>query len=232
MIKIINNMAVFLNCAEYTSDIFWKDIFQKCSNGLYPKGFNYSEKAHTIYVNVAISPTQNIKRSYKLGNDHHQNYDIIIECLRNDIKLRSEKDIDISKTELEKIRNMCIVDLSTTWAKLKPKSVKDAILLDYIKNRVTKDFGNDKEEIIKSETKKLYKLIPQLSHLKKLISSDFIYEDGELKDISHLIFDKQTKKYKSNRVVKKIYLSENKKKKEDKMIKVMDNWIKNIRKHR
>lgn len=228
-------MAVFLNCIEYSSDIFWKDIFQKCSKGLYPKGFNYSEKSHTIYVNVALNPTQNIKRSYKLGDDHHENYDIIIECLRNDIKLRSEKDIDISKTELEKIRKMCIVDLSTTWAKLKPKSIKDAILLDYIKNRVTKDFedfGNVEEEVIKSEIKKLYKLIPQLCHLKKLISSDFIYEYGKLKDISHLIFDKITKKYKSDRVVKKIYVSENKKKQEDKMVKVMDNWIKNIRKYK
>jgi len=104
----------------------------------------------------------------------------------NLLGLKSEKDIEKSKKDIETARQQNNVDLNCEWKKLKPRSVKNNILMNFALSQV-EDYDLDKKDV-----SKLYRLIQLGLQFKKLSSDDFEYENGVVLSIKGLEYNEDT----------------------------------------
>ena len=89
-----------------------------------------------MYVLNVVSKLRT--ESLILPDDYKACYDTIMYVLKDLLNLRSDNDIKISKDKLEELRIQNDFDLDCTWKKLKPRSVKNHILMNFSINQIKK----------------------------------------------------------------------------------------------
>jgi hypothetical protein len=174
-----------LSCRDYTQDEYWREIIYNCACNKFPKGVKYTAIKRTLYVRSNNAGRIRIE-TLSLPVDTSNCYETLMYVFTNLLGLKSEKDIEKSKKDIETARQQNNIDLNCEWKKLKPRSVKNNILMNFALSQV-EDYGLDKKDV-----SKLYRLIQLGLQFKKLSSDDFEYENGVVLSIKGLEYNEDT----------------------------------------
>jgi hypothetical protein len=176
-----------LKCQEFTDDDHWKDIIMSCACNKLPKGLKLDSAKATLFVRYEfVNKSQN--ETFSIPADPRECYDLLMYIFKDLLNLKSENDIEASKLELEKVRKnndeleKCNIDC--TWKQLKPRSLKNNLLMNYSIELV------QKYKLDVKEANKLYKLILMGFQFKNLTSNDVNYKSGKIISISGIKFRK------------------------------------------
>lgn len=178
-----------LVCKEYTEDIHWKDIIHSCACNKFPKGIKYEVSKNTIHVKYEVNNKPIFESVVLPLEDDRERYNKLMYIFRDLLNLRSDDDILESKNNLENIRKKNEINLDCEWKKLKPKSVKNYLLMDFSINHV------QELKLDQKKASSLYKLI-QLSFQFKQLTSDHVkYSEGKVQYIKGLEYDEDSGKF-------------------------------------
>ena len=176
----------FLLCRKFTTDTFWAEIFTSAACNRWPRGMKYEPMKNILYVRYELTKGRPKSESFAVPEDVQARYDLLMHIFRNILNLKSDKDISASKQELEDIRKCSEVDLEVDWKKLKPRAMKNQILMNFAMTQIN-DHGLDY-----SDMKHLYNTIQLGFQFKSLSSDDVVYEKGLVTSIKGLEFNSET----------------------------------------
>lgn len=92
----------------------------------------------------------------------------------------SSRDLQIKKRELDEIQEQRRVNMDCEWKKLKPRSIKDLMIMNYVSQM------KQEHDLTPKETKQLLGTIQLGFQFKELNSEDVEYADREIKSIRGL----------------------------------------------
>jgi len=108
---------------------------------------------------------------------------------REKLGLRSSRDLKTQALELEDIKEKNKIDLDCDWKKLKPRALKDELIMNYIMKLI-------KEHDLESrDSKTLLTTIFLGFQYKKLTADHVDYENGVINNIVGLEFCPEEKKF-------------------------------------
>ena len=178
---------IFLECCQYTTDIYWKNIFEdlaygKCSYGTY------------ISKDYFICNYRGKEFNYKIGNtDPETIYKDIYTLLTKKLKLLSERDKVKKRIEFYKIESD-LKDSRQTWSNIKKKNLKDLLIEKYVVDT------SNMWQFTLAQSKYLMSLLFIAFTFKIIKAKDITYKDGSITEINGL-------KFKKNKIIldKKLY---------------------------
>lgn len=167
----------FLECCEYTTDKFWKNIFEDLSYGISPYG-TY------IFKNFLCFKTEQTKVlfTYKLERKPpKQLYESLYDILTNKLGLLSKYDKIKKRVKFKNIQQD-MKDSRTDWNSIRKKNIKDNLIEQYvIRMKKTHNLTLKKTKMLLSEI--FIRLV-----FKNIKQTDIIFEDGRIKYIIGLEF--------------------------------------------
>lgn len=174
----------FLECSQYTLDKYWRDIFYSCACNKFPKGSRYDNTKETLHVRYEIGNNKFNNQIFNVPNNllSEELYNILTHAFKNLLNLRSDNDLKLNRLKLEEIRKQCDINLDCDWKKLKPRSLKNNIIMNFVIEK------SQEYNLSQSHTLKLYKLILLAFQIKQLSSDDVNYKKGKIIDIKGLTF--------------------------------------------
>ncbi len=186
---------IFFKCKDYTLDPFWKDIFDRCSCNRFPKNVRYEGRKNTLYVKLP-GGIGGKKEIFTLSKEPTEAFETMMSVFR-DIGLRSQRDLEFEQDEMNKARDERRVNLDCSWKDLKPRYLKDRMIVKYVL-RIKKEFNLDTKE-----AKRLLNTIQLGFQLKQLTSDDVKYKNGAILDIEGLdhkncYVDREIKRHNKN----------------------------------
>jgi len=128
------------------------------------------------------------KEVIALPDEPGQALKTLIVVFREKLGLRSPRDIAQSKADLEVVGNTTN-SLGKEWHKITPKSLKDSILMDYVRKL------KEKYELNRAQTLKLISALHLAIQFKTILPADIVFEDGVIKDIKKLTYNPDAKKF-------------------------------------
>lgn len=175
----------FIECIQFTQDIFWKNIFQDLSYGKCPYGIyitnnficcNYKDKKFSYNINFNKSP-------FTIYND-------IIDIFKNKFGLLSNKDkINNNKQILDIEQELSDIIKKNSWIDIKKKNIKLLLIQKFIIDKA-KEYSLEVQQI-----KKLFNQIIIGLLLKTINKNDIVYNNCKIQDINCLCFDKHSYKF-------------------------------------
>lgn len=189
----MTNKTVIYNhidkCRELTGDPYWKDVIYSCACGGFPKGIKYEVNKATL--NVRYEHGRKFQtETFTLTDKISETYEILMFIFKSLLGMRSDTDISKIKSELEVIRKTNDIEMDCEWKKLKPRSVKNHILMNYAITK-TESLGLEPRT-----ANNLYRIIQLGFQFKNLTSNNINYKQGKILSISGLDFDKQSETFK------------------------------------
>lgn len=199
---------IFSQCIRFTTDEFWKNLFEELSYGKCPKSIYISN--NTIY-----SSNKRKGFSYIIPMDENKTpKEVVVEIrslLMTNTSICSSTDVSLKKEEL-KIKQQDEITNETTWSEIRKKSLREIFIVKFT-----------------VRMKKRYKLSwLSARHLYSLIQIGFIYKSQTSKDVNFhnmKIENIEGIEYNSQlgRFVNKFYENEDIKEKEE--IEDTDNYL-------
>lgn len=218
--KIVSHENI-MSCREFTQDEYWREMLYNCACNKFPRGIKYNSLKRTLYVRT--NPTGRMRtETILLPLDPNNCYETLMYVFTDLLGLRSEKDIEKSKKDIETARKKGVIDLNCEWKKLKPRSVKNNILMNFALSQI------DECELDKKDVSKLYRLIQLGLQFKKLSSEDFEYENGVVYSIKGLEYDEETKFFVLTNKQGAISHSTSGKTDTNHLEKAVDKWVKTV----
>lgn len=170
---------IFLECKKFTADQYWKDTLTMCASNKFPKGSKYDSDNHTIYIRN-LAEKSKYAEVIPLPTDFKELFNALLELFREKLNLYSSLDIKLKRKEIENIRESLSVRLDCTWKQLKPRSLRDNIVIQYVLRL------KDEYNLSPKEVKDLFNEINMGFHFKNITSDDVEYEKGEIIRINKL----------------------------------------------
>lgn len=174
----------FQECQDFVIDSFWKDIFFACACNKFPKGVRYNCSTGTLLVRYG-------KKSEAIDlPENAQNICLILlDVFREKLSIYSSKDLQIKRQTLDDRQSQKKINLDCGWKQLKPRSVRDYMILNYVLK------CKKKYTLTDLESKKLLTTIQLGFQFKNLISDDVEYSDRKIKDLRGLEFDEEAREW-------------------------------------
>ena len=218
----MNNVVYeeFINCQKHTLDKYWIDLLYRCACNKFPKGVKYDGQKNIIYVKHEKTKAENFNIPL---NDTKKMYDLLVYIFRDLLDIRSEYDINISKKELEECRKLNNIDMNTDWKRLKPKSVKNTILMNFVVNKI------NEKSIDQKKIKKTYNQLQLAFQFKRLTNDDVEYENGTITDIKGFNYNEHNKEFEIQSIRNPCYRSEKQVNKTTLYQQHIDRWIKDYK---
>ena len=173
---------IFIGCKQYTTDEYWRNIFEDLSIGKPPhRGIKFKNSNRNSGIIDDI-----IYCSYKLkgfeyifsNKDAKEVYDNIYHLFTNNLKICSKQD------QLDRITQLSSSsDNINSWSKIRKKSTKDIILNSYIIENSIK-YGLDKKTM-----KKLLSIIILLITIHVILPGDIEIINSKIHNISGIEFE-------------------------------------------
>lgn len=117
---------LFLSLKEKTTDKFWLDVFDSCHNGKFPTGIRYDTKTSVISYRNTSGTKQKIDHIHLKGMSVDVIFTVIMDIFHTKAGLYSPTESSLIIKQAEPTQ------YEKDWKKIKPKSLKDAMLLDYV----------------------------------------------------------------------------------------------------
>ena len=169
---------IFLECSKYTSDIFWKYIFEDLA---------YSKSPYGTYItkNFLCCNYKGKEFSYKIDTtkDAKLLFEEIYDLLYNKLGLLSDKDKLQKRQYFENSQKESHIIQTENWNSIKKKSIKTTMIENYvihIKNKYNLSF---------CQSNKLLSLIVIGIIFKTITNEDIKYQDGEILSINGFQFE-------------------------------------------
>lgn len=208
----------FEECQDYTLDQYWKDVFFSCACGKFPKGCRYDPNTQTIYTRLPAAGNKTKGEAISLPKTSEDIYLVMLDVFKNKFGMFSSCDLQIKKEELKDIQEQQRINLDCEWKKLKPRSVKDFIISNYVSDMQIKYSLNAKE------ARYFLTQINIWLQLKKITSDDIEYQNHSIINIKGIEFD-ETKRIWKNENVPKIVNKIEKVNKSQKFEQALDRFI-------
>ena len=177
---------IFAECSKYTLDSYWKELFNDFASNKFVKGVKYDSRKNLLFVKKDTGE----HTALAIPNEPQRAYLKIIDLLKNNLGLRSQRDMYFQQQEISKMkRENVILTNVLQWKKIKSKFMKERLLYNYLYSLVEKYSLNMKEK------KHLFAVITLGFLFKSLISDDVIYEGGQVTNIKGLQFDAKTRAF-------------------------------------
>lgn len=174
-----------LEAKKYTKDKHWIDLLDTCARNKFPKGIKYNQNKGVLYVRTDMTGKSKTE-TVALPTDAKGCYNTLMHVFREMLRLKSDEDVIFSKQQLEMARKQNNIDLECDWKQLKPRTVKNHILMNYAITQV------ELYELPSKTVGRLYRLIQLGIQFKNLSSDDFEYENGVILSVGGLEFDEDT----------------------------------------
>ena len=167
---------VFLECCQYTPDIFWENIFTDLAYGKPPYG---------TYITKGFLCCTHKKKdfSYKIENNKNSNelFNEIYSILTTKVGILSQND----KIKKRKLFNEVEVNLKQNlqdWNSIRKKNIKELMIELYVTRM------KDKYSLSIKQARFLLSIIFTALIFKVITSQDIIYEDSKIKEIKGIDF--------------------------------------------
>jgi len=178
----------FLEFSDFTFDNFWKEIFISCAQDRFPRGSRYDQESHTLYIRTPDVGGRNKTEQIKLPDKASDAYLLVTRMFQVKLNIYSAHDLRIKRQEMEETKASRAVELDCEWKKLKPKSLRDTFIMDYII-----EIGN-KYSLSNREVKKLFHNIQSGFQFKNIDGNDIEYNNGKVTNIRGVKYDPDEKK--------------------------------------
>ncbi len=180
---------IFAECKDYTLDPFWQDIFFKCACNRFPRNLRYDNKNHTINIKTPCAGGRSKTEVVDITDDPVEIFQVMMLIFREKLGLRSSRDLQTQVLELEDIKEKNKIDLDCDWKKLKPRTLKDELIMNYVMKLI-------KEHNLEPKESKILLPIIYLGFQYKKLTADHVdYENGVINNIIGLEFDPEEKKF-------------------------------------
>lgn len=175
--KIVH--PIFHECAEYTLDPFWQQVFDECARGRFPRGTSINAAGNIVY----FRNKDNSFTSYKLDKTPEVIFQDLKELFQKFLNFKSHQDRQDIRDELDNICRDINEIFAGDWKKIKRKKIKEPIIRKYILD-LQKEYSLDSKE-----TSQVAQLI-KLGFLFNWINNDDVdYKDQRILNIKTLHFD-------------------------------------------
>lgn len=175
---------IFERCIQYTLDEYWQDIFRECAENKFPLGMRYNAATNTLYIKSAKKLTP-----IALPEEPVDVFKAMMKIFRNECEMKSSRDIEIQRGDLEGMKKQYTVDLKCDWKKIKPRSMKDQLIIEYV-SRLKGLYT-----LSHTEVKGLLSVIQLGFQFKQLCADDIDYSNGVINGIDSIEFDEKTRKF-------------------------------------
>ena len=172
----------FLEAANCIEDSYWSGVLEKNAKDKFPAGFKYQD-SNLIYRKGATCD------SLFLGDLEGKEFALkCIDFYKRYTRMKSSLEISAQNIETEIKRKEKRNQINSQWTKRMVTNDRIQLVLHYA-NRLCKELDLD-EELSKELKKKLY----HATAAREFSSSVVTFKDGEIKNISGVIIDKENKK--------------------------------------
>jgi len=170
--------TIFQECADQTEDEYWKQVFDDCSRGKFPRGSGISHNAESVVFRTSTTVFH-----YKLTEDPIEVFEELKDLFR--VKLGMISDIDHSNLDDE--HQLLAVEseksYSNNWKDIRKKKTKEAIQRNFV-TKLAKKYS-----LTKTETMDLNKRIKLAFVLNQFAPTDVVYEGREIVEIKNLRYE-------------------------------------------
>jgi hypothetical protein len=167
----------FLECCQYTLDDFWKDIFDNCSRGKFPKQCTYDKSANTLYIYNGNKRGD----AYSLPTNGPGLFKALIEIFRGRLGIVSEKEHLATRNNITSIDNVVYDD----WKQVKSKQVRETLLHKYAQKQKRKYKLNIKE------ARQFLSVVNLGFNFHYLTHADVSIKNNEIVDIAKVTFNQK-----------------------------------------
>ena len=169
---------IFLDCCQFTNDIFWENVFEDLSYGKTPYGTYISKDA--LCCNY-----KDKEFNYKIEQkDPLQLYTDIYGLLSKKLGLLSQRDKLKKKIDFYNIEEE-IKEGRKNWSSIRKKNIKDLCIEKYVIDM------KNKYSLTISQTKYLLSVIFIAMVFKVITSKDIHYENGKITHIDGITLKKK-----------------------------------------
>jgi len=206
---------IFLECCQYTNDIFWENIFEDLAYGKAPYGTYISKD----FLNCSYKDKE---FSYKIERkDPETIYNDIYKLLTEKLGILSQKEKMQKKILFEEIEKN-IKESRTTWLSIRKKNIKDTLYERYILEM------KNTYSLTNKQCRYLSSLINVCMAFKTLTPKDIIYENDKILRIEGIEFEKEKIIFERPLTLDKIIEDEEEYEVEQTFL-LSDNWQKHLK---
>jgi hypothetical protein len=179
---------LFADCAQFTLDPYWQQVFEECSRGKFPRGSGIDSEGKVVYFRNRTSNNRNYV-SYRLKKNPEQIFKDLKRLFQEQLNFKSNRDRQEIRAELDDICKDLQESFTGSWQKIKRKKIKDPIIRRYILDLKEQYDLNDKE------TAEVAQII-KLGFLFNWIANDqVVYENQRIQEIKTLHFDDEERTF-------------------------------------
>ena len=166
---------IFLQCCQYSNDMYWKNIFEDLTYGKSPYG-TY------IHKNFLCCSYKNKQFSYKITKkDPETLYNDIYNLLSKKMGILSYKEKVKKREDFHKKEDM-IKNSRNDWSNIKKKNIKDLLIERYVVDM------KEKYSLTLKQAKYLLSFINVSIVFKTITSSNIHYSKSKITDIDGIEF--------------------------------------------
>lgn len=210
--KVVNE--IFSKCSEIRNvnptHLLLLDDFAR---GVFPKGVKYNKRSNALAMYAGTDGEVTVK----LPESPNDLYRTIVKLFFDTENVSVDDDDDDEDTEKHESANV--------WKKVKPKAMKNQILLSFATELVESRGLSDKK------VKNVYNLIQLGFQFKNFTSDDVQYENGKIISIRGLEYDMAKKKFVITNKTKHVPKPEKPPKKPNKLKQEVDAYAREHRNH-
>lgn len=176
---------IFNKCKNFTLDPYWKDLFDDLSYNKFPSGFRYDPTNNCVIIKLGTK-----REMITVPSTPIELFQVLIKIFKEKLGKRSTRDLQIQKEEITTMKSKIAINLNCEWKKIKPKHAKQQILMDYITRLKVE------HQMSATDAKKLLAMVQLGFQFHAIKPDDVIYENGVIKDIKGIKYDKKTNTWK------------------------------------
>lgn len=172
---------VLEECSKLTLDPYWKQVFEECARGKFPRGSGIDASGKLLHFHSKNSTKGYI--TYKLQNTPEVVFTDLKKIFSEDLNLNSNKDRQDIRNELNDLCKDLQDTFTGSWVQIKRKKIKDPIIRQYILDL------KSKYNLSNAETAEVAQII-KLGFLFNWIPNENVdYENRQILEITNLHFD-------------------------------------------
>jgi len=179
---------IFDECRGFTLDSFWQEQFSMFAANKFPMGVRYDSAHKNLILKLEGKRSEVIA----IPDDRPtETFQIMMNVLKGRLNMRSTRDLQIERKALDDAVKKRTVELGCEWKKIKPRQIRDQLMMDFIGELKTY------YSLTLVEYRKLVCAIQLAFQFKSLTPDDVVYdaEEGKVTDINGLVFDEQTREF-------------------------------------
>ena len=179
MIKREIIYPVFLECCQFTIDVFWQNIFEELA---------YGKTSYGIYISKNFICCNQKKKefSYKIENKEPQVvFNELYNILKNKVGLQSHQEKLNTRKAFNDLEDETNKNIKNNWGSIKKKNMKELLIELYVTKMKNKYF------LTLEQSRYLISIIYIGIIFKVITKKDINYSNGEIVHIDGIDFDRK-----------------------------------------